>query len=369
MMARQSLSILDRSLLSRRRFLATLAGSLGWMLCGFPPRVAARGISGMRSLISGRLLMGTVVEIEVNHPDLEIARQAVEASFNRMAKVDRLMSIFRPDSEISLVNHQGAEKPIQVGHETYTVLAEAERLAWMSGGALDITVGSLMRLWKLAEKRNQVPSAKEMDRALRLVGYDNLSLDHQDRSVLLKEDGMAIDLGGIAKGYAVDLAVEALQERGIQGAMVNAGGDLRVIGRTSDGSLWRIGLRHPQQPQSLLLSILVEDEAIATSGNYFNYLTIRGRRYGHLLNSRTGYPAESLLSATVIAKSAIEADGLATAAMIQGYNALELLQRIQGVQGIVISLLNRHPGKVLVQVTRDLRGRVELLDGSAFLEG
>lgn len=367
-MPQQPLSILHRPHVNRRRFLVTLAGSFGWMLCGFPSQTMARGMSGMASLVYGRLLMGTIVESEANHPDLEIARQAVEASFDRMAAVDRLMSIFRPDSEISRVNRLAAKQPIQVGPATYAVLAQADRLARLTGGALDVTVGPFMKLWKLAEKRNRVPSLKELDRALHLVCYDNLSLNHRDRSVLLKEDGMAIDLGGIAKGYAVDLAVEALIEHGIWSGMVNAGGDLRVLGRNQDGKPWRIGLRHPQHPQSLLLSILVEDEAVATSGNYFNYLTIQGRRYGHLLNPRTGYPAESLLSTTVITKSAIEADGLATAAMVQGKErALELLQGIPGVQGIVISALDRHPGKVLVQVTRNLRGRVELLDGSAFL--
>ncbi|MFN3477391.1 MAG: FAD:protein FMN transferase, partial [Candidatus Methylomirabilales bacterium] len=115
MMAQQPLSILDRLIINRRRFLTTLAGSFGWMLCGFPPQVMARGMSGMRSLILGRLLMGTVVESEANHPDLKIARQAVEAGFNRMAEVDRLMSIFRPDSEISRVNRLAAKRRIQVG--------------------------------------------------------------------------------------------------------------------------------------------------------------------------------------------------------------------------------------------------------------
>lgn len=312
--------------------------------------------------------MGTVVESEANHLDLETARQAVEAGVDQMAEVDRLMSIFRQDSEVSLVNRLAATQPIRVGPDTSTVLAEAERLARLSGRGLDVTVGPLMKLWGLAAKQGRLPSRRELDATLALVGAEGFSLDPDSSTVRLRHPGMALDLGGIAKGYAVDVAVKTLSERGVQSGMVNAGGDLRVIGRNRDGGSWRIGLRHPLNPRVLLLSILVEDEAVSTSGNYFNYFTVQGKRYGHILNPRTGYPVRTILSATVIAKDAMRADGLATAAMVyRAEEALEFLQNRAGVAGIVVTTLDGHPGKVLVHVTERLKGRVELLRGPAFL--
>jgi thiamine biosynthesis lipoprotein len=285
-----------------------------------------------------------------------------------MMDVDRLMSTFRPDSEISQVNRSAATFPITVGEETFGVLTEAARIGLMSGGALDVTIHPLMQLWRRATRQGRHPSSQEIDAALGLVAHSQVTIDPDNLCVRLRRPGMGIDLGGIAKGYAVDVAAEALQRIGVGSALIDAGGDLRLVGRDRDGHTWRIGLRHPLEPSRLLLSVLVEDEAIATSGNYFRYFIVGGRRYGHLLHPRTGIPAESALSATVIAKSAMRADGLATAAMIYGTDAMAFIQRAGGVEGIVVQPVARHPGKVLVQLSPGLRYRVELLDRSAGLE-
>ena len=367
-MAERDLQILDEFDLSRRRFLLTIAGGFVGTLFGLLPPARAWGNSRMQTLTLGRLLMGTAVEIEANHPDLSIARDAIEAGLQRMVDVDRLMSTFRPDSEIGLVNRLAATRPVSVGKETFGVLTEAKDIALMSGGALDVTIHSLMQLWRSTTQRGRLPSSREIEAALGLVGQDGLSLDPDNRCVRLQHAGMGLDLGAIAKGYAVDAAAEALAKQGVHSGLVNAGGDLRVVGRNRDEGIWRIGLRHPLTPSRLLLSVLVEDEAAATSGNYFRYFTVGGMRYGHLLHPRTGTPADSALSATIVAKSAMRADGLATAAMIHGAGAMAFIQSVSEVEGIVVHPLARHPGKVSVQITPGLRGRVELLDRSAELE-
>ena len=248
------------------------------------------------------------------------------------------------------------------------MLTEAKRIGLMSGGALDVTVHPLMQLWRRTAKEDRLPSSREIEATVGLVAHGGLSLDSNHRFVRLRQPGMGVDLGGIAKGYAVDAAAEALTKRGVLSGLIDAGGDLRVVGRDRDGGIWRIGLRHPLAPSRLLLSVLVEDEAAATSGNYFRYFTIGGRQYGHLLHPRAGTPADSALSATVIARSAMYADGLATAAMVHGAGAMAFIQRASGVEGIVVNPLARHPGKVSVHITQGLRGRVELLDRSAELE-
>ncbi len=368
-MSDHGLSVLDQECLSRRRFLATVAAGLGGMVFGsLAPVRASGGVTQPRKLTLGRVLMGTVVECEANHPDLSVARHAVEAGLERMIEVDLLMSSFRSDSEIGQVNAAAGRQAVPVGPRTFRVLAEAQRIAEMSGGAFDVTTHPLTRLWRATTKMGRLPSRREIDMTLSSIGFDRLSLDPRTRRVQLCDHGMGIDLGGIAKGYAVDLAAEALTQRGVSSGLINGGGDLRVVGSSSQGGAWRIGLRHPLAPSTLLVSVLVEDEGIATSGNYFNFFEVGGSRYSHLLHPKTGWPADAPLSATAIAKSTMQADAVATAAMISGRDAPAFIQQSADVEGIVVRSLPRRADKLIVQITPGLRGRVEPLHPSAVIE-
>lgn len=352
--------------LSRRRLLSVLGvGALG-VVSGVR---SARATSAPRTVAVGRLLMGTVVEIEANHPDLGRARRAIESGLERMALVDRLMSVFRSESEISHLNRLAGGDPRRVSAHTYRVLTEAQALARQSGGALDVTVLPLMRLWSAAEVRGHLPSGRELDTALSASGADALDLDPSRPMVRLRRAGMGIDLGGIAKGYAIDLAVDALRGHGIESAMVNAGGDLRVLGRDRNRHPWRIGLRHPLDPHALILSIAAAAEAIATSASYFRFFTVDGRRYGHVLDPRTGRPADTALSVTALAPTAMRADGLATAAFVERPDDGLTLLRRPGAEGVVVTRGPGPRGQVIVRVTPALEGRVELLDPTAVLDG
>jgi thiamine biosynthesis lipoprotein len=368
-MSERAMLIVDEMDLSRRRFLKTVAASLGGMVLGSLAQArAGGGVTKPQMVTLGRVLMGTVVECEASHSDLSVAQQAVEAGLERMIEVDLLMSSFRPESEIGQINALAGRQALPVGSRTFLVLAEAQRIAEMSGGAFDVTTHPLTHLWRATTKTGRLPSRREMDMTLNLVGFDRLSLDPRTHSVYLRDPGMGIDLGGIAKGYAIDLAAQALARRGVRSGLVNGGGDLRVIGPTPQRGAWRIGLRHPLAPSTLLLSILAQDEGIATSGNYFNFFEVGRKQYGHLLHPRTGWPADAPLSATVIAKSTMWADGLATAAMIHGRDALAFIQRGAGVEGIIVRPLPQRLGRVLVEITPGLRGRIEPLHPSAVIE-
>ncbi len=353
----------------RRRFLAGLAGGVGGMLLTLRSPAAAHAGQEPRTVVLGRLMLGTLVESEACHPDLSGAREALRAGFDRIDGVDRLMSIFRSDSEVSRISVAAGAHSVPVSAETWEVLREARELGVRTGGALDVTILPLMRLWSRAAGEDRLPAPRDLDRAARGVGFRDLVLDAGTRSVALRQPGAGIDLGGIAKGYAVDAAVEALRARGVRSGIVNAGGDLRVLGRGPGGSPWRIGLRHPLRPETLLLSLAVEDEGVATSGNYFRYFEIAGRRYGHVLDPRTGTPAETALSVTVVAPHAMRADGLATGALVRGASgALDVIGAI-GVEGIVVTERTGHPGRVVVHVTPGLRGRLDLLDSTAVVTG
>jgi thiamine biosynthesis lipoprotein len=352
----------------RRRFLAGLAGGAAGWLVTLRPRDVAADQSGVRTAILGRPMLGTVVEAEAHHPDLARARAAIDAGFARVDDVDRLMSIFRADSEISLLNAAAGAGAVAVSEDTYTVLSEACALGRLSRRALDVTIHPLMRLWSRAADAGQVPSRAELDRTAGLVDVGDLALDETGSAARLSRAGAGVDLGGIAKGYAVDAAIDALRARGIASALVNAGGDLRALGRSRGSEPWSVGLRHPRYPSELLLSLLIDNEGVATSANYFRYFTVAGRRYGHVLHPRTGTPAATALSATVVAPRAMRADGLATAALVAGVEgALDLMRRA-GVEGLVVSERHHQPGAVLVQATRGLSGRITMLDPTATLD-
>jgi thiamine biosynthesis lipoprotein len=233
---------------------------------------------------------------------------------------------------------------------------------------MDVTIRPLVTLWARAGVEGRVPSTEALDRTRGLLDPGGLHLDRRSGHARLERWGAAVDLSGIAKGYAVDVAVEALRVHGVRRGIVNAGGDLRALGRDRAGEPWRIGVRHPLRPSELVATLRVEDAGVATSGNYFRFVTIGGRPYGHVLNPRTGLPADTVLAATVVAPQAMRADGLATAALVSGEaRALALMDRA-GVDGLVVTRVAGRPGAVAVHATRGLRNRIEVLDRAAVLE-
>jgi thiamine biosynthesis lipoprotein len=352
----------------RRRFLAGLGGGVGGMLLALRAPGAATGERATPHAVLGRLMLGTLVEAEASHDDdLAAARAALHAGFDRIDDVDRLMSVFH-DSEVTRLAREAGGGAVPVSEDTWQVLAEARRLAEVTRGALDVTILPLVRLWAEAAARGRVPARAELDGAARLVGAAGLVLDEQARTARLAQPDAAVDLGGIGKGFAVDVAVDALRARGVRRGIVNAGGDLRVLGRSPGGTPWRIGLRHPLRPASLVLALWVEDQAVCTSGNYFRYVTIGGRRYGHVLDPRRGTPAATALSVTAVAPTAMRADGLATGALVCGVEGALPAMAAAGADGVVVSEWRQHPGRVIARVTPGLAGRVERLDPSAVVE-
>ncbi len=345
----------------RRRFLAGFGAGVGGMLLTLRAPSAATERAEPRTAVIGRPMLGTLVETEASHDSAAAARAALRAGFARIDDVDRLMSVFH-DSEVTRLA-DGA--PVALSEDTYRVLDEARAVAAVTRGALDVTILPLVRLWTAAAERGRVPLRGELDATVRLVGIDGLVLDPRARTARLRQPGAGVDLGGIGKGYAVDVAVDALRAHGVRSGIVNAGGDLRVLGRSPGGTPWRIGLRHPLRPESLLLALWVDEEAVCTSGNYFRYFTVAGRRYGHVLDPRRGTPAETALSATVVAAQAMRADGLATGALVCGVQGALDVMAAAGVDGVVVSEWRGHPGGVVAHVTRGLAGRVELLDPTA----
>ena len=290
-----------------------------------------------------RLVMGTFARVVVVATDTETARKCIEIAFAEIDKVDELMSDYKSDSEIGIVNKNAAEHAVQVGEATFEVLQRSVEFSRLTEGAFDITVGPLVDLFRTAKENQVTPDREEIEKAKSKVGYEKLILDKTDRTVQFTVEGMRLDLGGIAKGYAIDKAIEAMKNNGALGAMVDIGGDIRCFGVPAKGkNRWLIGLQDPNlntdSSGGLVLKLKIADGAIATSGDYQQFALIEGKKYSHIINRQTGPGAEGPSSVTIIADNATDADALATAVSVMGAEkGLALIEKLPNTEAIVMS--------------------------------
>jgi FAD:protein FMN transferase len=263
--------------------------------------------------------MGTLFVATVWTRDSTGAATALRAAHDSVRLVDSLMSTYRPESEISRVNARaGREERIAVSAQTMAVLRKA-RLYWrLSGGAFDPTVGPILRAWGFETARGRRPSPRVLDSLRTLVGFGDVELDSAASTVRLPRAGMSLDLGGIAKGYALDLARRALAHPSIQGGSVDLGGNVLVFGRPPAGGKWRIAIVSPLRRDRTIGELRLDSGAVATSGDYEHSLLIGGRRYGHLIDPRTARPGRGVLSATAIGPLGEWSDGLSATLFLVG---------------------------------------------------
>ncbi len=294
-----------------------------------------------------RMLMGTVVEV-VAFGERKPTLAAIDRALDEMARIEELMSPQRSGSDLSRL--AAARDFVSLSPETARLLRLSLVLNRRSGGAFDPTLGALKRLWGIEGEHPAVPDEAALRRALALTGPDKLQLDGDRARVTVP--GVGVDLGGIAKGYAIDRAAAVLRQAGIRHASINAGGDLRLIGDRL-GRPWRIGIQHPRRQEEMLAVLELSDVAVVTSGDYERYFIADGKRYHHIFDPATGRPARGCQSVTVVASDAVRADALATAAFVLGpEKGIELLRR-EGVEGVLVAA----DGRALV--TDGLKGRIQ----------
>lgn len=278
-----------------------------------------------------RMLMGTFVEITCQD------KQAINEAFDAMKKIDTLANNFDPASEISQLNRQGK---IKASRDMAILIKESLKYYSLSSGAFDITIAPLAAMWKekikeADEKKAEIslPSKEEIESKLTLVGAYKISVDETLSLIAFTQEKMAIDLGAIAKGYAVDKAVSRLKDLGIHSALVNAGGNIYCIGKKG-ARKWHIGIRHPRKPQEIIYYVDLENQAAATSGDYEQFFTADKKRYSHIIDPHTGYPVTNgIVSVTVIASDAATADALSTTVFVLGKEeGQELIKKIGNCQ-------------------------------------
>lgn len=283
---------------------------------------------------SVRYGMSTVITHAVYGTGTE---QAVAAAEKETDRLERLLSRFLPGSDVWRINQKAGREPVSVGRETMEILKKAVWLAELSRGAFDITIAPLSDIWRRQDKA--VPDRMAIRRALSFVGHASLKLNPSDMTAFLPRAGQAVDLGGIAKGFAAGRVLDIFRAYGVASAYTDFGGNVAVLGTKPGGAPWTVGIRHPRCESSIIGAVSVADRSVVTSGDYQRYfLTPAGRRFHHILDVKTGYPTDNgLVSVTVISDCPLTADALSTALFAAGLEkGAQLLKKIPEAQAVFI---------------------------------
>jgi len=299
--------------------------------------------SGPQWYRQSQFMLDTLVEMTVASRNEQEAHKAMSAAYEEIRRIEALLSRYRSDSQIYEVNqHAGEDKPVRVNREVAEIVQHSLQYAELTDGVFDITIAPVIDLWGIGTEHERVPGETELQHVLQYVDYRKIEIPGE-QEIRLQEPEMKLDLGGIAKGHAVDQAIEVLQRHNISSALLNAGGDIRCIGTKPDGTPWRIGIQHPRE-SGILGVVQLEDMAVATSGDYERFFFQDNIRFHHIFTPHTGNPARGCQSVTILAKTAEAADVFATAMFIMGAErGLELIEERTDIEGMTI----RPDGKIL----------------------
>ena len=279
-------------------------------------------------------MMGTEVSVYVWHDDPEIGEKLVAQVFAEASRIDRLMSTYIDDSRISEINRRAADEPIVAGDELFQLIRRSLAMSVLTRGAFDITYDSVGQHYDF--RSGARPDQVTVDSELRLIDYRFVELDRAQGTVSFKQQGVRINLGGIAKGYVVERGIDILRSSGVDHAIVTAGGDSRLLGDRR-GRPWMVGIRDPRKDGEVAISVPLADEAISTSGDYERYFEEDGVRYHHILQPATGEPASGVHSASVIGPDAVITDALSTSVFVMGVEqGLTLIATLPDYESIVI---------------------------------
>jgi FAD:protein FMN transferase len=308
-------------------------------------------------------VMGTKAWVTIAGKSDRDAERAAEAAFRELYRIESVMSNWQSKSEISRLNAGSNGSPFAVSRELFSLIASSLVYGGATSGAFDVTVRPLVVLWGFEGGKAKLPSAAEIARARSFVGFAKVALDSSASTVTLRP-GMEIDLAGVAKGYAVDRCVGVLESLGVTNALVNLGGNIYAMGAPPGEPGWRIGVRDPTGGLETVGSLLLRDQAVATSGNYENFVELGGKRYGHIIDPRTGMPVSSVLSVTVVAPTGLASDALSTGLFVLGPDAAAgVVARLGGVKALYAL---PEGDSVSYKEIGDFKGTLTVADGRTF---
>jgi len=301
-------------------------------------------------------LMGTIVFVTGVAPEEGVAKEAVDAGLAEIRRLEQLMSTWIPTSELSRVNAAAGKRPVHVSQENLEVLKASLRMATLTEGGFNVAVGPAVAIWNVSQE-GRIPSQEELEAVRPFTSLSNIDLDEQAGTVFLRRAGMQIDVGGIGKGFAGDLAVEVMKSAGATAGVVALSGDIRTFGRMPDQEQFVFGIQHPRKEQGQILGrIALENEAVSTAGDYQRFIMRDGIRYHHILDPTTLQPARGCQSVTIIAKTGVMADGLDTGIFVMGSEkGMALIESLPDVEGVIVNA----QGEVMISSGLKARLRLE----------
>ncbi len=287
-------------------------------------------------------LMGSRFEITVVAVNEELGYINIDEAVAEIKRIEKLISAWDSSSETTLINKNAGIKPVKVSVELFSLIERAKQISEITDGAFDISYASKAEIWKFDGSMKQMPTETEIENSVKNVGYDKIVLDYKNKTVYLKKKGMKISFGSIGKGYAADKAKELLVSKNVIAGIINASGDLTTWGTKASGEKWLIGIANPLSKDKIFSWLPIVESSVATSGNYEKFVVFKGKKYSHIIDPRTGYPAYGINSVSVFAKSAELCDALATAVFTMGIEAgLSLINQLGGTEVIIVDSNNK----------------------------
>ena len=281
--------------------------------------------------------MGSTVELKLYSPSEELFHRVVDACVERTKEIDRLFSNYRDDSVLAEVNRNSGVRPVSVPREFLRLVRTSIRYSELTDGAFDITIGSLFELWRGETASGRLPEESRIRDALGCTGFRKIKIDEAKSQVFLEGDCVRLDFGAIGKGYAVDEMVKIAKRNGIARGLVNFGGNIYAMGPPAGKKFWDVGVRKPGSGNEIISKIDLVNKGVATSGDYERYFERGGKRYSHIIDPRTGWPAEDVTSVVAVSRSATEADVFSTAVSVFGLRGARMFaQRDKSLGFLVI---------------------------------
>jgi len=282
-------------------------------------------------------MLGSPFEMTVVATDTVQGNQYINQAINEVKRIENLISDWIPTTQISKVNQNAGIAPVKVEKEVFELIVRANKISKLTNGAFDISYASMDKIWKFDGSLKEMPTEEAIKNSVAKVGYQNIILNENESTIFLKNKGMKLGLGGIGQGYIADKVKALLIENGCKSGIVNVSGDIFAWGKQPDGKPWTVAIVNPMNKNKVFATFPLEDSAVETSGSYEKFVTFNGKRYSHIIDPRTGYPATGIVSVSVFAKTTELADALATGIFVLGIDVgLDLVNQIKGIECIIV---------------------------------
>jgi thiamine biosynthesis lipoprotein len=282
-------------------------------------------------------MLGSPFEVTAVANDTIKANEYIDLAVAEVKRIEYLISDWIPTTQISQVNKNAGIQPIKVNAEVFELVERAIKISQITAGAFDISYASMDKIWKFDGSMKVMPTEEAIKKSVAKIGYKNIILDKKNQTVFLKSEGMKLGLGGIGQGYIADKVKDLLLSKGCKSGIVNVSGDINAWGKQPDGKLWNVGIVNPLNKNKIFATFPLENSAVETSGSYEKYVIFNGKRYSHIIDPRTGYPATGVVSVSVFAKQTEIADALATGIFVLGVEVgIDLVNQLKGVECIIV---------------------------------